>query len=161
MTDPLKAGQLPLLRRSLRLDIDMDHVARLFPLVAPHRRFGVKVLESSQTQALHEPANGGKGRGEGPCDAAERAALVPEVYGLLQLMRIERPPLSAANTPSIRKCSHTACSVPGQPLVSTAQTDPGLRCKGLERYALMEVPTNQTFPTDGCQSGQWVAMHGV
>jgi len=30
--------------------------------------------------------------------------LVPQVYSLLELLRIERPPLAAANTPSIRQC---------------------------------------------------------
>ena len=34
--DPLKACQLLLLRRSLPLDIDMDHVARLRPLEGAH-----------------------------------------------------------------------------------------------------------------------------
>lgn len=86
---------------------------------------------------------------------------MPEVYGLLQLLRIELPPLGAANTPSIRQCSYTACSVPGHPLEGAAQADIRLHSKGLERYALIKVPTNQSFPTDGCQSGQWVAMHGV
>ena len=40
-------------------------------------RFELKVFESSQSQALHELANGGKGHGEGPSDTAKRAALVP------------------------------------------------------------------------------------
>jgi len=30
------------------------------------------------------------------------AALVPQVYSLLGVLRIERPPAGAANTPSIR-----------------------------------------------------------
>ena len=34
----------------------------------------------------------------------EGAALVPELHGLLQLLRIERSPLGAAHTPSIRQC---------------------------------------------------------
>jgi hypothetical protein len=29
---------------------------------------------------------------------------MPQFYGLLQLLRIERPPLGAANAPSIRQC---------------------------------------------------------
>jgi len=86
---------------------------------------------------------------------------VPQVHGVLQLLRIERPPLGAANTPSIRQCRWTALTEPRQPLVGTAQADPGLRRQGLERHGLIEVPTDQAFPTDRRQSGQWVAMHGV
>jgi hypothetical protein len=41
-------------------------------------------------------------------DPPEGAALVPEVHGLLQLLRIERPPLVAANAPSIRQGGVTA-----------------------------------------------------
>jgi len=37
VTDPFKAGQLLLLRRSLQLGVDVDHVAGLCPLVAAHR----------------------------------------------------------------------------------------------------------------------------
>jgi hypothetical protein len=35
----------------------------------------------------------------------EVEALVTEIHGLLQLQRIERPQLAAANTPSIHQCS--------------------------------------------------------
>jgi hypothetical protein len=38
---------------------------------------------------------------------AEVEALVTEIHGLLQLPRIERPPLGAANTPSISQRSST------------------------------------------------------
>jgi hypothetical protein len=34
----------------------------------------------------------------------EVEALVTEIHGLLQLLWIERPPLAAANTASIRQC---------------------------------------------------------
>jgi hypothetical protein len=39
---------------------------------------------------------------------AEVEALVTEIHGLLQLLRIERPPLGAANTASISQRSSTA-----------------------------------------------------
>jgi hypothetical protein len=39
---------------------------------------------------------------------AEVKALVTEIHGLLQLLRIERPPLGEANTVSIRQRSSTA-----------------------------------------------------
>jgi hypothetical protein len=41
---------------------------------------------------------------------AEVEALVTELHGVLQLLRIERPPLGAANTLSIRQRSCTALS---------------------------------------------------
>jgi hypothetical protein len=48
-----------------------------------------------------------------------------------------------------------------QPLVSSVQADSCFRCRGIERYAHLEVPANKAFPTDGCQSGQWVATNGL
>jgi hypothetical protein len=39
---------------------------------------------------------------------AEVQPLVAEIHGVLQLLRIERPPLGAANTPSIRQKGHAA-----------------------------------------------------
>jgi len=86
---------------------------------------------------------------------------VSVVHGLLELLRIERPPLAAVNTPSIRQGRHTAITEARQPLLGAAQVDASFSSKGLERYALIKVPTHEAFPTDGCQSGQWVAMHGV
>ena len=43
---------------------------------------------------------------KGDCSSRELPevqALVPEIESLLHLLRIERPPLGAANTPSIRQ----------------------------------------------------------
>jgi quinolinate synthase len=93
-------------------------------------------------------------------DVPEVEPLVAEIHGLLELLRIERPPLGAAHTPSIRQCCYTTLSVSGQPLVGAAQAYAGLRCQGLERYALIKMPTDEAFPTDRRQTGQWVAMHG-
>jgi hypothetical protein len=50
-----------------------------------------------------ESALGGEGSGEQPGDVPEVEALVTEIHGLLQLLWSERPPLAAANTPSIRQ----------------------------------------------------------
>jgi hypothetical protein len=46
MAHPLKTGQLLLLRRSLRLGVDMNHVPRLLPLVPLHRGFGFQIAWS-------------------------------------------------------------------------------------------------------------------
>jgi len=79
---------------------------------------------------------------------------------VLQLLRIERPPLAAANAPSIRQCRWTAFTEPAQPLVGGAEADSRSGSKGLERHAVIEVPTNQALSTDQCQSRIGVAMHG-
>lgn len=86
----------------------MDHAARALPLVPPHRRFGLEVPQPAQPQGIHYPSDGRERSLEGPGNAAERAALVPEVHGQLQLLRIERPPLGAAHAPSIRQCRDAA-----------------------------------------------------
>lgn len=44
MTDPFKAGQLS--------GVDVDHVARPYPMVAAHRLVGLHVLESAETQGF-------------------------------------------------------------------------------------------------------------
>ena len=50
VTDPLKPGQL--------FCVEMEHVARLFPLVPPNRRFGIEVSQSTQPQGMHHPSDG-------------------------------------------------------------------------------------------------------
>ena len=95
MTETLETGEL--------LCVAMDHVARALPLVALHWLLGLQIVEPAKPQRVDHPPDGGEGRLEGSGDAAECAALMPEVHGLLQLLRIERPPLVAANTPSIRQ----------------------------------------------------------
>ena len=76
------------------------------------------------------------------------------------MLRIERP-LFAANTPSLRQCGWTALTELRQPLERAAQADPGLRSKVCERDAIIKMPADQAFPTERCQAGIGVAMHGV
>lgn len=102
MANAVKPGQPPLLRRSLQLDVDMDHVAGPLPLVAMDRRFGIQVPQPVQPQAPHRPSQGADQHHQQPGDPPEGAALVPEFNGLLQLLRIQRPPLPVANARSAR-----------------------------------------------------------
>jgi hypothetical protein len=95
VADPLEPGQL--------LDVDMDHVAGLLPLVPLHRRFGLEVAQPVQPQPPHRPGQGADRQQQQPGNPPEGAALVPELNGPLQLLRIERPPLAAANAASIRQ----------------------------------------------------------
>ena len=44
-----------------------------------------------------------KGRLQQSGNVPQMQALMAEFHGVLQLLRIERPPLGAANTPSIRQ----------------------------------------------------------
>jgi len=161
MADTLETGQLLLLWRSLRLGVDMDHVARAFPLVALHWLPGLQIPEPAKPQGVHHPPDNGKRRLEGLSDPAERAALVPEVHSPLQLLRIERPPLGAAHTPSIHQCRYTAITEARQPLVSDAEADPCFRSKGLVRHALIEVPTNRRCRLIGVSRALgWLCMSG-
>jgi hypothetical protein len=77
MADLLETGPLSLLRRSLRLGVDMDHVAGALPQVAPHWLLGLQILEPAKPLGVHHPPDGGEGSLEGPGDAPERAGLVP------------------------------------------------------------------------------------
>lgn len=99
VADPLKPGQL--------LGVDVDHVAWPLPLVLLHRSLGLEIPQAAESESLHHPSHSRQGSPKGPGDPPEGAALVPEVQGVLQLLRIKRPQLSAANTPSIRQSGGT------------------------------------------------------
>ncbi len=99
MANPLKPRQLSLLRRSLRLDVVMDHAAGPFPLVSFHRQLLLLYEKISPIQ---------KRKRQGVEVPHPVQPQMPEVHDLLQLLRIERPPLGAASTPSIRQCRNTA-----------------------------------------------------
>lgn len=108
VTDQLEPGQHPRLvyekaspTEKPQLYVDMDHVARLPPLIPLQRRFGIQVPQPVQAQAPHHPSHGLDRLHRQPGDPAESAALVPEVHGLLESLRIKHPQLAAAHTPSI------------------------------------------------------------
>ena len=92
---PLETGQL--------FGVDVYHVAGALPLVALHWLPGLQIPEPAKPQGVHHLPDGGEGSLQGLGDSAECAALVAVIHGLLQLLRIERPPLAAANTPAIRQ----------------------------------------------------------
>jgi hypothetical protein len=92
MTHPLKTGQL--------FGVDMDHVPRLLPLVSLHRGFAVQVSQPAKSKSVHRPADRGEGHLEQAGDASERASLMPQVNGVLELSWIKRPLLSMAHAPS-------------------------------------------------------------
>jgi hypothetical protein len=108
LPDLAEAAQLLLLCGSLRLDVDVDQVARCLALVALHRRLGLKVPQPTQPQAIESPRHAGAGSGQQLGDLAQVEPLMAELNGALLLMRIKRPPLGAANSPPIRKRSNTA-----------------------------------------------------
>ena len=100
--DALKARQLLLRRRILRLGVDVDHVAGLGPLIAANWLGGLQIHEPAEAQDLEHPAHGGERCSEHPGNATESTALMPEVNSVLQLQWTERPPLSAANARSTK-----------------------------------------------------------
>jgi len=93
--DLAKAGEL--------LHVNMDQVPRMLPLVALHWRFGFEISQPPETKALEHPGHGGEGSGQQPGDVPALEELVTKLHSLLQLMWIEPPPLSAANTASIHQ----------------------------------------------------------
>jgi hypothetical protein len=79
----------------------MDQVTRRLALVALHWRFGLQISQPPEPQAVQSSGHGGEGSRQQPSDVAHVPALVPELHGALQVLRIKRPPLGAANTASI------------------------------------------------------------
>jgi len=62
--------------------------------------------------------------------------LVPQVYSLLELLRIARPRWVRRNTPSIRQCRYARLLENLEShFVGRTQADPGLCCKGLSGNA--------------------------
>jgi hypothetical protein len=157
--------------------LDMDHVSRLHPLVSLHRRslllfekalptqkhfaLGVEVPQSVQPQAPHLPGKGADRRQQQPDDPSEAAALVFEFHGLLLLLRIESPPLAAANAALIRQCRWSIRAKACQPLAGGAFTDAVLSSQLSKASALVEMLTDQAFTIDRCQADSGVWMHGV
>jgi len=74
---------------------------------------------------------------------------------VLQLLRIERPPLVAANTPSIHQRGVTAAAGSSEPLVGGAKADARLGGQGQEGFAVINLSAQQPFPTEGCQAGHF------
>jgi len=69
-----------------RLDVDMDQVAWVLPLVPLHRWFGFQVPQSPQPQTAESPGNAGEGCLEQPGDVAEVEPLVAETHGVLETL---------------------------------------------------------------------------
>ena len=114
MAHPLKTGQLLLLRRSLRLGVDMNHVPRLLPLVSLHRLLGVQVAQPAKAKGVHGPVHGREGHLEQAGDPSERASLMPQVNRLLQSPLIQGPLLAVAHAPPIGQCGCSTCTITGQ-----------------------------------------------
>ena len=85
--------------------------------------------------------------------------------GALEMLWIERPPLAAANTAAntatIHQSGGTTGAITAQLLVGRAQADSSLRGEMGQGLGVLSVSAHKPFPTDGCQSGVGVGMHGV
>jgi hypothetical protein len=81
--------------------------------------------------------------------------------GALQMLWIERLPLASANTASIHQGGGTTGALAAQPLVGRAQADARSGGEMSQWISVLNVSTHKPFPTDGCQSGVGVGMHGL
>jgi len=114
--DTLKPCQL--------LGVDLDHAARLRPLVPADWLSGLQFPQAPKPNSLEPTPNRCQRYCQVFVDAPYGALLMALCLGLLLLRWIDRPPLGAANTASIHQCRHGACAVPGKPLVPGAEADP-------------------------------------
>jgi hypothetical protein len=141
-------------------DVDVEKIARPLPLVALHWRFGPQVSQPTRSEPVESTGHGRERNRLQPGDVPEMQALVAEIHGLLQLLRIERPPLGAACAASIRQRGRTASAVPGQPAVGAAEADSVLGREPCRTAALLQVLNHKPVPPPLCQAGSVVAMHG-
>lgn len=73
-----------------------------------YRWFGLQIPHSPEAEPAEDPSPDGKGSPPQPGDVAEVKPLVVEIYGLLQLLRIERRPLGEAHAGTFREECCTA-----------------------------------------------------
>ncbi len=99
VTNLAEAGQL--------LDVDVNQIAGPLPFVALNRRLWIKVSQPAQPQAVQRSGHGGEGSRQQPGDVSQVEPLMAQLNGALQMLRIEPPPLVAANTASIGQCGRT------------------------------------------------------
>jgi len=85
------------------LDVDVDQLAWCLALVALDRRLGLQISQPAQAQAVRGPGQGGKRSGQNPGDVTQLQPLMAQLHSALEAVRIEHPPLGAANTASIRQ----------------------------------------------------------
>ena len=81
----------------------VDQVAGPFSFVSLNKRLWIKVSQSPQPQAVQRAGQGGERIREQPGDVTQIESLMPQLHDALEALRIERQPLVAANTASIRQ----------------------------------------------------------
>lgn len=84
-----------------------------------------------------------------------------ELHTQAQLLRIVPPPLKAANAAMNRQCRQTARTESCYPLAVSVFTDPVVCSQHSKVPGLIEMLPDRAFPTDRCQAGIRVYMHGV
>ena len=111
VTDTNRTALLPvacdavshLAEASRLLEVDVNQVAEPFPFVALKMRLGFQVLQPAQAQAIERSGHGGEGSREQPGDVTLVEPLIAQLNSALQMLRIKRPPLGAANAAPIRQ----------------------------------------------------------
>lgn len=103
-----ESGQLPLPRRSLRLDIHVDQIARCLTLVALHCRLGLQISQTHQAQLIQGSCHRREGSGQQPADMSQVQPLMAELHSALEAVWIESPLLWFSEHcagPSERPCT--------------------------------------------------------
>jgi len=96
---------------------------------------------------------------EQPGDVAHALAQVLKRNGVLQLLLIKRPPLGAANTPSICQRGPTARAVTSQPAKGAAEADSVLGGQLREAEAFLQCwITSQSRPRCVRRALGWLCM---
>jgi len=139
----------------------MDLVAGLLALVSANRHRWLQILETSQTHGLEKAPQDGERCRHQPGNAPEGAALMTQLNRVLQLLWIKRWPLAAALAASIHQGSAPAKAITSQPFVGGAEADPCLTHQISQDLSVLNLSTQKPFPTNSCQSGIGVGMHGL
>jgi len=87
-------------------------------------------------------------------------ALVAQIHSLLQLVRIERPPLGPACAVSIRQRGRTPGTVPSQPAVGAAEPDSVPSSENTKAAALLQVLNHKPVVPPLCHEGIGLTING-
>ncbi len=82
-----------------------------------------------------------------------------EIDRVLEILRIERPPLGVANTASIRQRGWIAGSLSGQPALSAAQADSAFVGEFCKDAAMLQLLGNQLETVSLRQTGIVMPTH--
>jgi hypothetical protein len=153
VTDGLEAAEL--------VDVEVDQLARLLPLVAAHRLGRLEGAEPAEAQALQDAAHGGRRDAELESDRLAGPALPPQVPDPRSDPLWSRPVQAMRSRRAVDKPGRSLRAPARHPLPHRLGADPEGRGHGLRGLPLLHYTTHQFGSTTRRQAGILMDVHSV